>query len=109
MAANEIHKNDVGTVFEVTLRDDTIIVDVASATVTKELVFKSPKPASGTSTVSTKAASFTTDGTDGKIQYTTIANDLNEIGLWNLQAHVILSTGDWRSDIQSFEVFANLE
>ena len=110
MAANEIHVNDIGTVFEVTLLDEGSspqIVDLSTATV-KELIFKDP---AGTST--TQTAAFTTDGTDGKIQYTTLTGDLDTAGLWYLQAHIVIGTaspinGEWRSDIGQFEVFDNL-
>lgn len=103
MAANEIHKGDIGTIFEVTLKDDVAIVDVSSAT-TKEIFFRKPD---GT-TVLTKAAEFKTDGTDGIIQYTTILDDLDSVGGWKIQGHVILSTGEWKSDIASFKVYDNL-
>ena len=63
MAANEIHMNDVGTKFLVTVTDGTTAVDISSAT-TKQLIFQKP---SGTKL--TKATAFTSDGTDGKMQY----------------------------------------
>ena len=39
MAANEIHVNDVGTKFLVTVTDGSIAVDISSAT-TKQLIIK---------------------------------------------------------------------
>ena len=41
MAANEIHINDVGTKFLVTVTDGTSAVNISSAS-TKQLIFKKP-------------------------------------------------------------------
>ena len=69
MAANEIHVNDVGTQFLVTVTDGSSAVDISSAT-TKELIIKKP---SGTKL--TKATAFSTDGTDGKMKYNISSDD----------------------------------
>ena len=103
----QIHLGDVGTVFRITLYNKqcdgtTAILDVSGAT-TIQLVFKPPASASVT-----KTATFTTDGTDGQIEYTTIANDLSETGKWKLQAYVVLPSGSWRSEIVEFTVYENL-
>lgn len=102
MAANEIHNGDIGTIFEVTLKDGTVLVDLSGAT-TKEILFLPPNKA-----LKTKTAAFKTDGTDGIIQYTTLAADLDQAGKWKLQAHVVLPTGEWKSDIAEFRVHKNL-
>ena len=39
MASNEIHKNDIGTVFKVTIKDGSSAVDIYTST-TKQLIFK---------------------------------------------------------------------
>jgi len=98
----EIHTYDIGTVFEVTLLDTDVVVDIALAT-TKEIIFLKP---SGTSV--TKTAEFKTTGSDGIIQYTTILDDLNEVGGWKIQAKVTLPTGTWSSDISKFKVYSNI-
>ena len=72
----DVQLNDYGTVFRVTITDDGVAVDVSSAT-TKSIIFKPP---SGSKT--TKTATFTGSGTDGRIQYTTVAGDINVVGLW---------------------------
>ena len=102
MAADEIHVGDIGTSFERTIKDGSTVVDVSGAT-TKEIKIK----ASGGST-KTFAASFKTDGIDGVITYVTVADDLDVKGLWEIQAHVVLSSGDWNSDIGTFEVHENI-
>jgi len=98
----EIHKGDVGTVFQVTLLDGTTVVDISGAT-TKQILFQKPN-----GTTMTKNATFVTDGTDGKLKYTTVANDLDTIGLWKIQARVVLPTGSWHSDTGTFRVYKNL-
>jgi len=104
MSANEIHKSDIGTLFKVTIKDGDTAVDISSASVTKQIVFRKPS-----GTLLTKAASFFTDGTDGILTYTSISGDLNEIGSWKLQAYVVLGSNEFRSDLASFKVHRNLE
>ena len=102
MAANEIHLGDIGTIFEVTVKDDTAVLNISTATV-KNFEFTKP---SGTNVV--KSASFTVLGVDGKLRYTTVAGDLDEVGVWNLQVYLEMPTGKWHSDIQQFSVWKNL-
>lgn len=110
MAANEIHVGDIGTIFEITLKDEgnsPEIVDISTAS-TKDVVFKNPAGVS-----QTKTGAFTTDGTDGKLQYASEAGFLAGEGIWYIQAHIILGTAspkdaEWYSDIGSFECFPNL-
>jgi len=99
----EIHLNDIGTVFRVTLYDCDNAVDLSTASV-KQFVFKKPDES-----VVTKDAVFLTDGTDGVVQYVTIASDLDLPGKWKIQARVTLPTGVWSSDIDTFKVYANLD
>lgn len=102
MAANEIHVNDVGTKFLVTVTDGSSAVDISSAT-TKQLIIKKP---SGTKL--TKATAFTTDGTDGKMQYSIGSDDLDEAGSYKLQGKVVISDGTFYTDIHTFKVHRNL-
>lgn len=109
MATNieEVHLGDIGTIFRVTINDcDSAgvqsAIDISAAT-TLQLIFKPPKGASVT-----KTAVFTTDGTNGQIQYVTVSGDINETGRWKLQAYIVLPSGSWRSDIGFFDVFENL-
>ena len=103
----EAHVNDIGTIFSVTVYDTgstgtTSVLDVSGAT-TKQIIFKKP-----TGTTLTKAAVFTTDGTDGKIQYVTVSDDLDSTGTWQLQAYIVASDGSWKSDVGTFKVYENL-
>ncbi len=100
----EIHKGDIGTVIEITLKNGATPVDISGAT-TKSIKLKKPVSA----TVLTKAAAFTTDGTDGKLQHTTISGDLDEVGVWEVQAYVVLAGGTWSSNIVDMSVFDNVD
>lgn len=107
---DEVHLNDIGTIFRATINDcdetldpaAQVVLDISSATTT-ELIFEKPSGAT-----LTKTATFTTDGTDGQIEYATISGDLDEIGTWRIQAYIVLPSGSWRSDIGCFTVHENL-
>ncbi len=104
----EIHVGDIGTSFEITLYDDSAVVDVSGAT-SKEILFKKPTVDGVEGDTVTKTADFTTDGTDGSVKYVTVdANDLDVAGTWKIQAKVTLPGGTWSSNIDSFKVYANL-
>ena len=106
MPQNEIRISDIGTKFLVTMKDGSSTVDISGTGATaanKRIIFKKP---SG-STLD-KAASFNTDGTDGKLYYTTESGDLDEDGIWKLQAKVIIGSQTFHSDIHTFKVHRNL-
>lgn len=98
----EIHLGDIGTIFRLTIVDCDVPVDISSAS-TMEITFKPPQGAS-----KVKTPVFNTDGTNGIIDYTTIVDDLDEVGQWKMQARVTLPTGTWRSNIETFKVHSNL-
>ena len=102
----ELHYNDTGTVIMTTINDcvsgKSSPLDVSEA-VSVSLVLKSP---SGTS--SAKPAVFDTDGSDGKVKYTTVSGDLNEIGTWRMQVLVNFATSSFRSNVKTFKVYENL-
>jgi len=91
-----VHVGDVGTIFRITVTEkvwdeatscwlDTP-VDISLAT-TIEILFKRP---SGPTRI--RPASFTTDGSDGKIEYVTQVDDIDEAGgraaPWYFAGHV---------------------
>lgn len=100
--AQEIHVSDVGTILRVTIQDGGVAVDVSSAT-TQEIFLRKPD-----GTKLTKTSGFQTDGTDGIIQYTTLTGDIDSDGIWRIQGHVIISAGEFFTDIGEFEVERNL-
>lgn len=100
----ELQKNEIGSTIRAVLRrSDGSIFDVSTATV-KQLIFRKP-----TSEKLTKTASFYTDGSDGKIQYITIAGDLDTIGVWTIQGYIELASGEvWKSRVEFMRVLDNL-
>jgi hypothetical protein len=103
MAANEIHIGDIGTIFEVTLMDNEVVVPIDAATL-MEIIFVKPDK---TKVVNT--AVLTSDGLDGKMQYViALASELDTKGGWKIQGRVVLPTGTWSTDIDKFKVYENL-
>ncbi len=100
--ADEIHKDDVGNIFRVTVVEDGAAIDV-SASSTKQIFFKKPDGMK-----LTKTATFTVDGSDGRIEYAVIAGDLDQIGIYRIQAYVVIGSNYYYSEIQSFKVYDNL-
>lgn len=102
--ACEIHEGDIGTAFRLTITDCAgAVVDLSSATI-KQIIFRKPDQTSVTQT-----ATFFTDGTDGIVEYITVADDLDQVGqAWCIQFIVTLATGAWKSNIKTFAVYSNL-
>lgn len=86
--SQNLHVGDVGTILKVYCKDGETAVDVSTAIVTKNLLLEDPD-----GTVTTKAAGFFTDGTDGILTYTLIAGDLHTKGEWTVQPQVVLDAG----------------
>ena len=106
MAKNEIRINDIGTKFLITIKDNESVVDISgtgSDAENKRIIFKKPSDSQ-----LDKPASFNSDGTDGKLYYTTESGDLDEDGIWKLQAKVIIGSQTFHSDIHTFKVHRNL-
>jgi len=100
--SDEIHVGTIVT-FEITVKDqDDTVIDISTAT-SKQLIFRKPDK-----TKLTKDVIFVTDGTDGKIQYTTSTTDLSQAGKWELQGYIVLAFGGPYSSIIGFDVKANL-
>lgn len=99
MSCAEIHLNDVGTQFIVTILNQDEEAEDLSGYSTKQIIFTKP---SGEKL--TKTANFYTDGTDGKIYYTSVADDLDEAGTWQIQGVV----DGFHSNIETFKIYRNL-
>jgi len=79
-----MQKGDVGTVIAL---DTSIDISTAS---TAEIKYKKPSGATGT---------WVGSASDTEVQYTTISGDINEVGIWSLQAHVVLAAWNGYSSI----------
>ena len=52
---------------------------------------------------------FAGDGSDGWTEVTIVSSDVWDIeGGWKLQGRVIYPSGDFRSEVKSFDVFGNI-
>lgn len=99
-----IHVGDVGTIFRLTIveNDGTTVVPVQTATVKKILFKKSD------GTKVSKTAAFYTDGSDGIIQYTGLAGEIDKAGVWYMQGYVEMPSGKFYSETVRFVVHENL-
>ena len=102
MASQEIHVSDIGTEFRCTILDDGTAVDLSGAS---SIVIKFKKPDNTTLEVD---AELYTDGTDGIIFYNAVSGDLDQAGVWKIQALVGIGGGQFYSDIGVFKVLSNI-
>jgi len=102
--ASEIHVNDIGTRFLVTVKDGASTVDLNSASAL-QINFRKPSDV-----VVNRTGSKIGDGssTSGVMYYDSIAGDLDEIGNYKLQGKVTLTSGTYYTDIHTFKVHCNL-
>jgi hypothetical protein len=99
-----IFVDDEGTIFRLTVQEcinDVLTpVDVSSQT-NMDFIFKKPD---GSTISPNPTPVFTTNGTDGVIEYTTVTGDIDQAGVWCLQAEVTLPSGIFRTSIVKFDV-----
>jgi hypothetical protein len=105
--ASEIHLNDIGTKFVITVKDGGTAVDLSDGNISsRSIIFRKPSDA-----VVTKVGAVDGDGssTSGVMHYTAVADDLDEVGFWKLQGKIeFTSAGTFYTDINTFQVHSNL-
>jgi len=94
--------NDVGTILELTVKENGAVVDLSSQTALS-IFLKKPS-----GTTASKTGTLTTDGTDGKFRYTTLTGDIDETGTWTLQGKVVISAGTFYTSLATLNVAGNL-
>ena len=104
----DIHKNDIGMMFKLTVKDQDGHIVPLDNTYAINVVFSLPDKSS-----MTKTALLFSDGSDGIVKYVTVAGDLSQSGRWQLQAIVTKMSGpsiltQFHSDPFKFKVAANL-
>lgn len=100
MSTSDVHVGDVGTVFLVTILDSGVAVNLSGGYSGSQVIaFRKPG-----GEIVNKTASFYTNGSDGKIKYTTIAGDIDQAGVWNISAIVIIPEGKWTATSTPFTV-----
>ena len=102
--ASEIHTNDIGTRFLITVKDDGTVVDLTGATL-KQLTFKKPDDSK---IVRTATAGGGGAELSGVMYYDSVSGDLDGVGMYKLQGKVSIPSGTYSTDIYSFHVYCNL-
>ncbi len=100
--ASEIHVGDVGTQLIMTVKDDGAVVNISSAS-DLDVIIRKPDGVSYS-----KTGTLYTDGTDGKMSYTSITGDFADAGNYKIQGKVVLGSGTYYTSISHFKVFCNL-
>lgn len=99
-----IKVGDFGETITLTLKDtDGTAQDISSFT-TRQVHVRSPK---GTKTV-TNTATFTTDGTDGKLDFSFSIGEIDRPGRWEGQVELSKTGGESKSDLFEMNVEARL-
>ena len=93
-------QNDVGVKIAATIQDEGTALNLGSATTTDFLV------KIGGATVTWGAT--VVDATGGKIEYTTTSSDLSAVGRVEIQAHIVIGTQNFKTQITHFDIFPNL-
>lgn len=100
--SSQIHQNDIGTQLVVTVLDDGSPVDIGLAT-DIEIILRKPD-----NTTLTKPAVIYTNGSDGKMAYTTVDGDLDIVGNYKIQGKVEINGGAYYTSLGSFKVHCNI-
>ncbi|MCK6480195.1 MAG: hypothetical protein HUU06_06700 [Planctomycetaceae bacterium] len=95
-----IQVNDAGTQIVLKVREGARRLDLSAAT-SKRVVLTKPD---GNEVV--REAGFLTDGRDGALVYTTLPGEMDQPGLWQVQAELVLGTWSGRSSRAALRVEA---
>ena len=104
--ASEIHVDDIGTRFLITVKDDGSVVDISQAAALQV----SFRKASDLIIERSPSTQGTGSSVSGVMYYDSIAGDLDEVGHYKLQGKVTLSggSGTYYTDIHTFKVNCNI-
>lgn len=100
--ASEIHVDDVGTRFLITIKEDDEIVDISDADVIN-IYIKRPDDS-----LLARIGTIV-DGPNGLLYYDIQAGELNEAGLYKLQGRVSIGNATYYTTIYNFQVHCNVE
>ena len=100
--ASEIHVDDVGTRFLITIKEDNTVVDISTADALNIYIRKPDD------TLLARSGILYTDGTDGKLYYDIAAGDLDMAGYYKLQGRVSISTSTYYTNVYDFQVHCNV-
>ena len=100
--ASQIHVGDIGTTLVGTVLDGGAAVDISSAS-SMQMIIKKPDQTS-----MTKTAINYTDGTDGKMKYVTVTDDIDQVGNYKIQGKVVIGSATYYSSVSTFKVYCNI-
>jgi hypothetical protein len=101
--SKKIYLNDIGAQFVITIiKNNKDVIDISNA-ISKTIIFQKPNDL-----LVLKNATFYTDGKDGKICYVSTYGDLDMVGLWKMQCHIITPSTNWHSSFLTFKIHRNL-
>ena len=100
--SDNIQVGAIGLIITLTITEDDVAVNISSAT-TKQIKIRKPD-----GTVMAKTAAFTTNGSDGKVTYTTVADDIDLAGEYKAQAYVVMTGFMGHSTIVTFDAKRNV-
>jgi hypothetical protein len=103
--ASEIHKDDIGTRFLITVKDDGDLVNISGVGggSIHQISFRKPSDA-----IVERNATLQDYGVSGVMFYDSVAGDLDEAGVYKLQAKVIIPSGTYYTDLYTFKVHSNI-
>lgn len=99
---DHIQVGAVDLLIELEIKNGHKALDISAAT-TKNIILEKPDD-----TIITAPGTFTTDGKDGLLYYLTVAGDLDQAGIYNAQAYLVLPGFTGYSTPVSFQVYANI-
>jgi hypothetical protein len=102
---SEIHQNDIGTRFLITIKDDGNLVNISGVDGSSVHQVNIRKPSD---VVINRNATLQDFGISGVMFYDTIAGDLDEAGFYKLQAKVVIPSGTYFTDVYTFKVHSNI-
>ena len=102
---SEIHQNDIGTRFLITIKDDGNLVNISGVDGSSVHQVNIRKPSD---VVINRNATLQDFGISGVMFYDTVAGDLDEAGFYKLQAKVVIPSGTYFTDVHTFKVHSNI-
>ena len=98
-------KNAINVDIKLTVKDSTTLLPInISTSLVHDFIFERPD-----GTWFSRTASFATNGIDGKLIYTTAADDLDQTGHWGLQVELdFIGAYQGRTQFAEFNVLRNI-
>ena len=107
----QIQLDNIGTAFILTILDQNGDVVPLQAATLKQIRFEKPRSTGNPRATLVKTAAFPPgdDGSEGRIQYVSVAGDLDTIGDWLVQGYIEEGTSPiFHTSKEPFEVLTNV-